>query len=75
MACWLCFKVIISVLICSQDAQWNDIDYMDQYLDFTLNAEFAMLPDVVKDLHAHDQHYVLIMVGGSLYLLSYVRCV
>lgn len=48
---------------------------MDRYLDFTLDANFATLPDVVKDLHAHNQRYVLIVVHGSLYLLSFVPCV
>uniref|UniRef100_A0A8D3BUX7 Alpha glucosidase 2 n=1 Tax=Scophthalmus maximus TaxID=52904 RepID=A0A8D3BUX7_SCOMX len=48
-----------------QDVQWNDIDYMDQFLDFTLDpAKFATLPDLVKDLHAHDQRYVMILDPG-----------
>lgn len=74
VACWT-REIIISVFICSQESQWNDIDYMDRYLDFTLDANFATLPDVVKDLHAHNQRYVLIVVHGSLYLLSFVPCV
>ena len=56
---------------CSQDVQWNDIDYMDQYLDFTLDStNFATLPDLVKDLHAHDQRYVMILVNGDFLLSS-----
>lgn len=66
-------KIIICLLICSQDVQWNDIDYMDQFMDFTFDStKFATLPDLVKDLHAHDQHYVMILVHRSLYLLPYV---
>lgn len=48
-----------------QDVQWNDIDYMDQFMDFTYDsAKFATLPDLVKDLHAHDQRYVIILDPG-----------
>lgn len=48
-----------------QDVQWNDIDYMDQFMDFTYDTtKFATLPDVVKDLHAHDQRYVMILDPG-----------
>ncbi|TNN86673.1 Lysosomal alpha-glucosidase [Liparis tanakae] len=53
-------KPVLSM--CRQDVQWNDIDYMDRFLDFTLDSEkFATLPDLVKDLHAHDQRYVMIL--------------
>lgn len=56
-----------------QDVQWNDIDYMEHFLDFTFDsAKFATLPDLVKDLHAHDQRYVMILVLRRLYLLSYI---
>uniref|UniRef100_UPI003AAB1127 lysosomal alpha-glucosidase n=1 Tax=Centroberyx gerrardi TaxID=166262 RepID=UPI003AAB1127 len=48
-----------------QDVQWNDIDYMEHFLDFTFDpANFATLPDLVKDLHAHDQRYVMILDPG-----------
>uniref|UniRef100_A0A671TMY5 Alpha glucosidase 2 n=1 Tax=Sparus aurata TaxID=8175 RepID=A0A671TMY5_SPAAU len=48
-----------------QDVQWNDIDYMEHFLDFTFDsAKFATLPDLVKDLHAHDQRYVMILDPG-----------
>uniref|UniRef100_A0A668AIN9 Alpha glucosidase 2 n=1 Tax=Myripristis murdjan TaxID=586833 RepID=A0A668AIN9_9TELE len=48
-----------------QDAQWNDIDYMNHFMDFTFDpANFATLPDLVKDLHAHDQRYVMILDPG-----------
>ncbi len=67
---------IICVLVCSQDVQWNDIDYMDQFMDFTFDStKFATLPDLVKDLHAHDQRYVMILVRRSLYRFYNVCCV
>ncbi|KAI4832624.1 hypothetical protein KUCAC02_015586 [Chaenocephalus aceratus] len=48
-----------------QDVQWNDIDYMDQFLDFTFDSKkFGTLPDMVKDLHVHDQRYVMILDPG-----------
>nr|XP_006112923.1 lysosomal alpha-glucosidase [Pelodiscus sinensis]XP_006112924.1 lysosomal alpha-glucosidase [Pelodiscus sinensis]XP_006112926.1 lysosomal alpha-glucosidase [Pelodiscus sinensis] len=44
-----------------QDAQWNDIDYMEGYRDFTYEPEkFDTLPQLVEDLHKHGQHYVMI---------------
>lgn len=48
-----------------QDVQWNDIDYMDRFLDFTYDpVNFESLPEMVKDLHAHDQRYVMILDPG-----------
>ncbi|KAK1886118.1 Lysosomal alpha-glucosidase [Dissostichus eleginoides] len=48
-----------------QDVQWNDIDYMDQFMDFTFDSKkFGTLPDMVKDLHVHDQRYVMILDPG-----------
>ncbi|NXW01415.1 LYAG glucosidase, partial [Fregetta grallaria] len=48
-----------------QDAQWNDIDYMDGYRDFTVDPQkFASLPSVVEDLHKHRQRYVMILDPG-----------
>ncbi|XP_070581150.1 lysosomal alpha-glucosidase-like [Ptychodera flava] len=45
-----------------QDTQWNDIDYMDNHLDWTYDkTNFAELGDLVKDLHAHGQHYINIV--------------
>lgn len=52
-------------LVCGQDVQWNDIDYMDRKLDFTLDSNFSSLPDMIADLHAHHQRYVLILVPGA----------
>lgn len=48
-----------------QDTQWNDIDYMNNHLDFTYDpVAFKGLPDFVDDLHAHHQHYVMIVDPG-----------
>ncbi|XP_053132268.1 lysosomal alpha-glucosidase-like [Hemicordylus capensis] len=48
-----------------QDAQWNDIDYMDGYRDFTMDSQkFATLPQLVEDLHKHGQYYVMILDPG-----------
>ena len=47
-----------------QDVQWNDIDYMDQHLDFTFDpVRFKELPALVDNLHDNGQHYVMITVG------------
>lgn len=37
---------------------------MDRSLDFTLDTKFSALPDMIEDLHAHDQRYVMILVPG-----------
>ena len=50
-----------------QDAQWNDIDYMDQKAIFTLDpATFpvAKTQAFVADLHRHGQYYVNIHDPG-----------
>ncbi|XP_035695531.1 lysosomal alpha-glucosidase-like [Branchiostoma floridae] len=48
-----------------QDTQWNDIDYMTRHLDWTYDGDkFAELPEVVKDLHDHGQHYIMIVDPG-----------
>ncbi|KAM9818290.1 lysosomal alpha-glucosidase [Syngnathus typhle] len=48
-----------------QDVQWNDIDHMDRFLDFTIDpTNFSTLPDMVKDLHLHNQRYVPIIDVG-----------
>uniref|UniRef100_A0A670XVL3 Lysosomal alpha-glucosidase-like n=1 Tax=Pseudonaja textilis TaxID=8673 RepID=A0A670XVL3_PSETE len=48
-----------------QDAQWNDIDYMNSTRDFAVDSEkFASLPQMVEDLHKHGQYYVLILDPG-----------
>lgn len=57
-----------------QDVQWNDLDYMERYLDFTLGSDFATLPDMIEDLHAHDQRYVMIVVRPLVSLPVAVVC-
>ncbi|XP_019633183.1 PREDICTED: lysosomal alpha-glucosidase-like isoform X6 [Branchiostoma belcheri] len=48
-----------------QDTQWNDIDYMQSHLDWTRDeAKFSELPAVVKNLHEHGQHYIMIVDPG-----------
>ena len=50
-----------------QDTQWNDIDYMSLYLDFTYNhTSFKELPQLVDNLHTHGQHYVVITVSAII---------
>ena len=47
-----------------QDVQWNDIDYMNAYRDFTIdNDKFAGLSEFVDDLHEKGMHYVIITVS------------
>jgi lysosomal alpha-glucosidase len=44
------------------DTQWTDIDAMNLRMDWTYDKEnFAELPQIVDDLHAHGQHYVNII--------------
>jgi len=43
-----------------QDVQWNDIDYMQDHLDFTYDInKFKGLPEFVDELHGKGMHYVL----------------
>ncbi|CAH1794350.1 unnamed protein product [Owenia fusiformis] len=47
------------------DAQWCDIDYMKDHLDWTYDADkFKDLPTIVKDLHDNGMHYVNIIDPG-----------
>ncbi|KAM3922290.1 lysosomal alpha-glucosidase-like [Leptodactylus fuscus] len=44
------------------DVQWNDIDYMQEYLDFTHDPErFGDLPEMVKELHDMGMKYIPIV--------------
>ena len=43
-----------------QDVQWNDIDYMKDQKDFTIDPKnFGQLSEFVDELHAEGMHYVL----------------
>lgn len=49
------------------DAQWNDIDYMDRYNDFTYDLKnFHGLPEFVDELHGKGMHYMCILVRHYL---------
>jgi alpha-glucosidase (family GH31 glycosyl hydrolase) len=55
--------VLPRVIAVLQDTQWNDIDYMKDHLDWTYDKDnFTDLKNVVKDLHDHGQHYIMIVV-------------
>ncbi|GFO23423.1 lysosomal alpha-glucosidase, partial [Plakobranchus ocellatus] len=42
------------------DVQWNDIDYMDKYKDWTYSQEnYKNLPAIVDDLHKNKQRYII----------------
>ncbi|KAM8947191.1 lysosomal alpha-glucosidase [Pelodytes ibericus] len=44
------------------DVQWNDIDYMDSYRDFTYDKKaFGDYPEMVKDFHEKGIKYVMIV--------------
>ncbi|XP_077870025.1 lysosomal alpha-glucosidase-like [Saccoglossus kowalevskii] len=45
-----------------QDVQWNDIDSMDKFKDFTIDLDnFALLPDMIDNIHRNGQHYVIML--------------
>jgi lysosomal alpha-glucosidase len=47
------------------DVQWNDIDYMDSFNDFTYDpVAFDGLPEFVDELHSNDMHYIPILDPG-----------
>ncbi|XP_018325921.1 lysosomal alpha-glucosidase isoform X3 [Agrilus planipennis] len=57
------------------DTQWNDLDYMQNRNDFTLDQQnFGELPAFVNELHALGMHYIPIIdpgISGSEKLGSY----
>lgn len=49
-----------------QDTQWNDIDYMQSYRDFTVdNVKYKGLPEFVDKLHSEGMHYILMTVSST----------
>ena len=48
-----------------QDVQWNDIEYMDRHLDFTVDqSKWGRLGEFAKLLHdVHHQYYIPIVVS------------
>ncbi|KAK3891879.1 hypothetical protein Pcinc_004239 [Petrolisthes cinctipes] len=47
------------------DVQWNDIDYMEEFKDFTYDQNsFEGLPEFVEELHEAGMHYVPIVDPG-----------
>lgn len=55
---------------CTQDVQWNDLDYMNKSNDFTYDKEkFKNLPEFVEELHKVSQivcHNIESMCGLGL---------
>ena len=49
---------------------------MDKHFDWTYDHDkYSDLPAIVKDLHDHGQHYMMIVVSTTLLLLVYPICV
>jgi hypothetical protein len=47
------------------DTQWSDIDYLDNYKDFTYDpVNFKDLPAFVDGLHKKNMHYIPIIDAG-----------
>ncbi|KAF6039150.1 GAA [Bugula neritina] len=54
------------------DTQWNDIDYMNKFYDWTYDKDkYADLPSIVKDLHDNGQHYIMIVDCGIANVTGY----
>lgn len=48
-----------------QDTQWNDIDYMDRHLDFTIDPKnFNGLSAFSDEIHNKGMHYILMAVSN-----------
>ena len=47
------------------DVQWNDIDYLEIYRDFTYSSvSYKDLPTIVEDFHSINVRYVPIIDGA-----------
>lgn len=47
-----------------QDTQWNDIDYMDRHLDFTIDPKnFQGLSQFSDDIRSKGMHYIIMVVS------------
>lgn len=49
------------------EAMWSDIDYMDRYMDFTIDNEtypLQKLRTFVDNLHSNDQKFIMILDPG-----------
>ncbi|XP_069701371.1 lysosomal alpha-glucosidase-like [Periplaneta americana] len=47
------------------DVQWNDLDYMERWNDFTYDKEkFKGLPEFVNELHQAGMHYIPLIDPG-----------
>ena len=56
--------IVFRLLCILQDVQWTDLDYMDKGRDWTYDKKlFGGLPDVIRNLHAHNQKYMIIVVS------------
>ena len=59
-------EVYIDYSINIQDVQYGDIDYMEDYKDFTIDpVDFADLPQYVDQLKLEGTSFVIILVNGS----------
>lgn len=59
-------------LICVQDVQTCDIDYMDRQRDFTYDpVNWGDMPDLINELHNDNIKVTLILVRCNGYVLYF----
>jgi len=46
------------------ETYWNDLDYMDRYLDFTIGEAFKDVGDFIDELHDEGHHYIPLLDAG-----------